>query len=194
MMNVSTKHALFAVICSLVCIGCESSKPVRELGETTSQIAGNVGLQMEKFAQTQKTLADIRTADIVRLKKVNTEAANDRERQLAVMKLSHMSNQVNFLTNITSIAQAYADKQYAGGQTVAMREAIRLKLTPIDTPATALLGVSKDLNKLSQKADIEQETTKLIQFGQDVKQNVDTLEAAKTNAIKAATPAKNPKQ
>jgi hypothetical protein len=167
---------------------------VRELGETTSQIAGNVGLQMEKFAQTQKTLADIRTADIVRLKKVNTEAANDRERQLAVMKLSHMSNQVNFLTNITSIAQAYADKQYAGGQTVAMREAIRLKLTPIDTPATALLGVSKDLNKLSQKADIEQETTKLIQFGQDVKQNVDTLEAAKTNAIKAATPAKNPKQ
>jgi hypothetical protein len=105
-----------------------------------------------------------------------------------------MSNQVNFLTNITSIAQAYADKQYAGGQTVAMREAIRLKLTPIDTPATALLGVSKDLNKLSQKADIEQETTKLIQFGQDVKQNVDTLEAAKTNAIKAATPAKNPKQ
>ena len=182
MMKTPAAIPILAVTALLLCAGCESPQGVLDLGEATSLNSAKLSVQMEKFAQTQQTLAGLRIADIVRLKQANAQAANDEERQLAVMKLSRLASQVTFVSNITAIAQSYAVNQYAGGQTAAMRNAIRLKLTAVDTPATALRAVSKDLDKLSQKEDIKQQAADLFQFAQAVNESVDTLEAAKTNA------------
>ena len=169
----------------LFCGGCGSTKPVRDLGEATSLNAATLSAQMDQFARDQKALADQRIADIATLNQKVSADMNDRDRQLWIMKLSHKANQVDFLSNITTVAQSFADRQNALGQTAALRNAIRVKLTAIDTPATSLRGVSKDLDSLSHTPDLKQQAAEIYQFAQEVKQDVDKLQAGKTNALSA---------
>jgi len=184
-MNTAVKFAIAAIAGPLLCAGCKSSSPV-DLGETTSKIAANVSIQIEKFAQTQQTLADARATDIAQLKSAAAQASNEKELQLAIMKLSRQTEQVTFFSNILAAAQTYADKQYAQGQAAAMREAILVKLASFETPANSLRDLSKDLDKLSQKESLKEQAAENIEFALDVASKVEgTLQTEKTNAMKS---------
>ena len=159
---------------------------MQQLGETTSKNAALLSVQMDKFVQDHKTLADQRIADMTPLYQRVTDAANDRDRQVAIMKLANEGNEIDFLNSITAIAQNYADRQYPLNQAANFRNTIEGRLTTVNTPTTALRGVSKDLDSLS-KTSMQQQILDLLQFSAEVSDAANQLQAAQSNATKNAT-------